>query len=151
MSGPAKPTSYEDVSYPSYPYPQTYPDHLAVLATLSRLKPPPIDHCRVLELGCGQGGNLIPTAYNLPDSRFVGLDLSDQAIAEGQTRLSSLGLTNINLCQQDILTVSPDLGQSEFNKAERLQDRLQYVLWMILLTFILVGCSVLAALLLRGI
>lgn len=114
MPGPAKPTSYEEVSYPSYAYPQTYPDHLAVLATLSGMKPPPVHQCRVLELGCGQGGNLVPMAYNLPESQFVGFDLSSQAIAQGQTLISSLGLTNITLTQQDILTVSPDLGQFDY-------------------------------------
>ena len=35
---PQPPTAtYDDLPYPSYPFPQTHPDHLAVLATLSGL------------------------------------------------------------------------------------------------------------------
>ena len=38
--------------------------------------------CRVLELGCGDGGNLIPMAYALPEApSFVGLDLNAAAVA----------------------------------------------------------------------
>jgi methyltransferase-like protein len=50
--------------------------------------------CRVLELGCGDGGNLVPMAYGLPSSRFVGVDLSRRAVERAADVIAALGLQN---------------------------------------------------------
>ena len=50
----------------------------------------PADHCRVLELGCSDGTNLIPMAATLPESRFVGIDLSERQISDGQKVVEAL-------------------------------------------------------------
>ena len=42
------PTTYDEIPYASYPYPQTHPDRLATVATLFGLKPAPVERCRVL-------------------------------------------------------------------------------------------------------
>ena len=70
------PTAYDDLSYESLAYPQTHPDRLATVATLFGVKPAPVDGCRVLEIGCASGGNLLPMAAGLRASEFVGVDLS---------------------------------------------------------------------------
>ena len=57
---------YDKFLYPSYAYPQTHPDNLATLAALFGMEPAQVNHCRVLELGCGSGGNIIPMAFGLP-------------------------------------------------------------------------------------
>ena len=67
-------TAYDAVSYPGLPFSQTHPDRLATIAALYDLPATPPERCRVLELGCGDGGNLIPMAYLLPESTFLGLD-----------------------------------------------------------------------------
>src|SRR5207249_4032580 len=67
--------SYDELPCPRLPFAETHPDNLATVATLFGLRPAPVDRCRVLELGCAGGGNLLPMAEALPDSRFVGLDL----------------------------------------------------------------------------
>ena len=56
-------TTYDEVSYPSHPFTQTHPDRLATLATLFGLRPAPIERCRVLELGCGDGANILPWRF----------------------------------------------------------------------------------------
>src|SRR5258708_17235252 len=100
---PGQPTtSYEEVPYQSHPLPQTHPDRLATMATLFGMAPAPITTCRVLELGCGDGGNLIPMAFGLPGSQFVGLDLSAGAIGRGQKCIDALGLKNITLQLLDV-------------------------------------------------
>ena len=76
-------TSYDDFPYPVYVFPQTHPDRLAAIAALLGLSPPPVERCRVLELGCASGSNLIPMAEALPQADFVGIDLSQRQIAEG--------------------------------------------------------------------
>ena len=81
-------TSYDLIPYPNFSFPQTHPDRLAVLAALLGLEPPPVEHCRVLELGCAAGSNLIPMAEELPHSTFVGIDLSQTQIDEGRKAIA---------------------------------------------------------------
>lgn len=107
-------TAYDDVLYASYAFSQTHPDRLATLATLFGMKPTPITRCRVLELGCGDGSNLIPMAYGLPDSKFVGLDLAARPIANGQEMIETLRLKNITLHALDVIQVTPDFGQFDY-------------------------------------
>lgn len=94
-------TSYDEVPYESHPYPQSHPDRLATIATLFGMKPTPIGRCRVLELGCAAGGNVIPMAASLPDSEFVGIDGSARQIADGQELVDALKLGNIKLRATD--------------------------------------------------
>ncbi|MBK7917563.1 MAG: class I SAM-dependent methyltransferase [Chloroflexi bacterium] len=103
--------SYEAIPYPDLCYTQTHPDRLATLATLLGLKPAPVTRCRVLELGCAIGGNLIPMAYGLPDSEFVGIDLSPRQIDMGQTAVRDLALSNISLHAADIMDIGPEWGR----------------------------------------
>ncbi len=101
-------TSYDRVLYPSYTHPQTHPDRLATLATLNGLQPAPVATSRILELACGQGGNLIPLAVSYPQSHCVGIDLSQRQIELGQQVVDSLGLKNIELRTQSILDFPAD-------------------------------------------
>ena len=112
--GSATPYSYDEVPYESNPFPQTHPDRLAVMATLFGMKPKPINRCRVLELGCASGGNLIPMAYALPASRFVGVELSARQVAEGQALLEAVGLKNIELRQLSIADVNKGFDEFDY-------------------------------------
>src|SRR5262249_35565418 len=93
---------YDVLLYSGYPYAQTHPDRLATNAILFGMKPAPVTSCRVLELGCGDGSNLIPMALGLPGSQFLGLDLAAQPIAKGMSLIATLGLTNIKVQQDDV-------------------------------------------------
>lgn len=107
-------TAYDEVLYSSYAFSQTHPDRLATLATLFGMKPTPVTRCRVLELGCGDGSNLIPMAYGLPGSEFIGIDLAARPIANGQQMVDALGLKNITLRPLDVMEVTPDFGQFDY-------------------------------------
>src|SRR5262245_38797580 len=85
-------TSYDEVPYVSQPFTQTHPDRLATLGRLFGLAPTPLTRCRVLELGCASGGNLIPMAFHLPGSEFVGVDLSRRQVEMGRKAIQDLGL-----------------------------------------------------------
>src|SRR5262245_30352504 len=98
------PTDYADGPHPSVPFPQTHPDRLATLATLFGMRSAPVERCRVLELGCGDGGNLIPMALVLPESRFLGLDQAGEPIGRGRATISALDLRNVELRQEDLHT-----------------------------------------------
>jgi len=106
--------SYEQVPYPSALQHFTHPDHLATLALLHGLSPAPPQRCRVLELGCADGGNLIPMAIELPDSEFVGIDLSPKQIASGVAQVEAWKLTNVNLRTMSILDVGADFVAFDF-------------------------------------
>jgi cyclopropane fatty-acyl-phospholipid synthase-like methyltransferase len=107
-------TSYDEVPYESHPYPQTHPDRLATVAKLLGLNPAMPDKCRVLELGCAGGGNLIPMAYGLPESQFLGVDLSRVQIDQGLEMIKALGLKNIQLRHQSIVDIGPDIGKFDY-------------------------------------
>jgi methyltransferase-like protein len=106
--------SYDDVPYESFPFVQTHPDRLATVATLFGLNPTPVESCRVLELGCAAGGNLIPMAEALPQSRFVGVDLSGRQIADGERIVRKTGLTNLSLRHASIADVDDTYGSFDY-------------------------------------
>jgi methyltransferase-like protein/SAM-dependent methyltransferase len=106
--------NYDDVPYPGYTHHQTHPDRLAVIATLTGMQPAPVEHCRVLELGCGDGGNLVPMAMSLRESEFVGVDRAAHAVQSGNEVVTSLGLKNIGIKQLDLLDLPSDLGDFDY-------------------------------------
>ncbi len=111
---PATAASYDAVPYTSMPFSQTHPSRLFALGTLFGLTPAQPQKCRVLELGCAAGGNLIPMADYLPDSEFVGVDLSGGQIAEGKALVAQLGLSNVILKQANILDVDAAFGTFDY-------------------------------------
>jgi methyltransferase-like protein/SAM-dependent methyltransferase len=84
------------------------------MATIFGMTPTPIERCRVLELGCAAGGNLVPMAAYLPESQFLGIDLSSRQVAEGQETIAASGLTNVKLRTQSILDVTPEWGRFDY-------------------------------------
>ncbi|MEN6320459.1 MAG: class I SAM-dependent methyltransferase [Syntrophaceae bacterium] len=107
-------TTYDEVPYESRPFPQSHPDRLATLGKLFGLLPTTITRCRVLELGCAGGGNLIPMAYNLPESEFVGVDLSSRQIEMGLKTIRDLELKNIQLKHGSILDINASWGLFDY-------------------------------------
>ena len=84
-----------------------------MIARLLGLAPPPPMSARVLEIGCGSGGSLIPIAAEYSDARFVGIDVSQAHITSGLARIDRLGLANIELIRVDLVDFSP--GQKKFD------------------------------------
>ncbi|MEY2429878.1 MAG: hypothetical protein QOJ40_2763 [Verrucomicrobiota bacterium] len=107
-------SSYDSVLYPSYTHPQTHPERLAVVGALMGLQPAPPGRCRVLELGCGNGANLIPMACGLSESEFLGIDLAARPIAFGKKMIQDLGLANIRLFHGSIIDISADWGKFDY-------------------------------------
>ncbi|MFN0035513.1 MAG: methyltransferase domain-containing protein [Saprospiraceae bacterium] len=107
-------SSYDQCAYPSYPYPQTHPDRLATIAALFGLNPPDVERCRVLELGCAGGGNLLPMAEQLPGSTFVGIDNSAKQIEQAVQATKALGLTNIDFRTLDLREIDDGFGEFDY-------------------------------------
>ena len=92
MRQPPGAATYDAVPYPGQPFAQTHPDRLATLAALFGLEAAPPAGCRLLEIGCGDGGNLLPMALGLPEASFVGFDSSPAAIARAREGAAAAGL-----------------------------------------------------------
>lgn len=58
---------------------------------------------RVLEIGCGDGSNLLPMAERYPEAHFWGIDDSSAQVAEAQKAIAAAGLKNVEIRQQQIL------------------------------------------------
>ena len=93
--------------YLTYAQQELHPSRIGAAALLSGFSPAPVSQCRVLELGCGDGGNLIPLAEAYPQSSFTGVDIDARSIHLAQSRASSLHLTNVTFTQSDISDYNP--------------------------------------------
>jgi methyltransferase-like protein/2-polyprenyl-3-methyl-5-hydroxy-6-metoxy-1,4-benzoquinol methylase len=107
-------SSYDAIPYSVGAFPQTRPDRLAILATLFGLNPASPARCRVLELGCAAGGNIIPMALAAPEAEFVGIDLSARQITDAQATARQLNLSNLDLRSLSILDIPEDFGQFDY-------------------------------------
>ncbi len=104
--------SYDELPYPSKFFLQTHPDRLATVATMFGMSPAAVETCRVLELGCGNGSNLISHAFHLPNAEFLGVDLAQNHIDDAESGVANLNLTNIRFRQMDVAEMTVD----EFGK-----------------------------------
>ena len=66
--------------YQSKPFFLTHISHLEVIGILHGFTPTPANNARILELGCSDGSNIIPMAYEYPSSVFVGIDIDSVQI-----------------------------------------------------------------------
>jgi SAM-dependent methyltransferase len=111
---PIQPDRYDTFAYPAFSYLHTHPDHLATMAILHGLSPAPVERCRVLEVACSDGSNVIPMAYAIPAGEFVGFDLAHIPVERAQARIRELGLTNVRIFQGDLLEIGADLGSFDY-------------------------------------
>jgi len=105
---------YDEIPYSNIPHPDSHPDHLATLGHLFGLSPAPVTRCRVLELGCAGGGNLIPMAFHLPGSEFLGVELSGRQVEIASKTIRDLHLPNVRVRQADILEIDRSWGYFDY-------------------------------------
>ncbi|HSK74674.1 MAG TPA: class I SAM-dependent methyltransferase [Pyrinomonadaceae bacterium] len=104
--------AYDALPYSNHLFMQTHPNRLATLGTLFGMKPPAVEKSRVLELGCGNGMNLIAQAFVLPEAEFVGIDLAKTHIDYAENSARELNLSNVKFQQFDLM----DMSAAEFGK-----------------------------------
>ena len=104
----------ERIHYPGGAWEHSHPDRIAANARMHGMQPAPIERCRVLELGCGAGRNLIAMACGLPDARFTGIEIAARPVGLGRDLVAALGLSNVELQQRDLLDVPADSGEFDY-------------------------------------
>lgn len=110
----AQPNTYDQLPYLSRPRRNCHPDTYATVARLMGMEPAPVDNCRVLEIGCSTGGNLTPLAMSLPNSEFVGIDLSSVQIAMAKKMAADLGVDNVAYEAMSLTDLTPEHGQFDY-------------------------------------
>src|SRR5688572_30112820 len=95
-------TAYDRVPYPTATYTQTHVRRLAAIGRLFGVNAPDIRTCRVLEIGCGEGANLVNMAVDLPESQFVGIDISQTAIARATALACQAHVENVTFRHMDV-------------------------------------------------
>ena len=107
-------SDYDHLPYGSRAVPETLPARLAAVGRLYGVDAPAPETARVLELGCAEGGNLLPMAVATPGATFLGLDLSERQAEAGERRRASLGLTNVELRVGDVAAFDPGSGRYDY-------------------------------------
>jgi len=107
-------TSYDELPYEDAAYFHTHPSTLAVVATLRGFSPAPVETCRVLDLGCAAGFNLLAMSHSLPQAKLVGVDYSSIQIERGRAMQRELACQNVQLLAADIATLTQDLGEFDY-------------------------------------
>lgn len=102
-------TPYDLNAYPTAIFAQTAPDRLATVARLAGLTPPAVETARVLEIGGGDGMNLLALAVAYPRATFVSFDLAATAVARGRRWVKKTGIANLRLEVLDILDAAEAL------------------------------------------
>ncbi len=78
------------------------------------MTPAPPERCRVLELGCAEGANIVPMAYHLEGARFVGVDASAVQLDVARESAARLGLDNLELVHARIEDLDGSLGEFDY-------------------------------------
>jgi methyltransferase-like protein/trans-aconitate methyltransferase len=106
--------SYNQVPYAFYCFPESHPRRLQAVAHLFGLDAPAPAECRVLELGCAVGGNIVPMAYSLPRAQLIGIDLVESQIQTARKFAEACGVKNLDLRAANITEVTPQWGQFDY-------------------------------------
>ncbi|QDU25278.1 hypothetical protein ETAA8_03420 [Anatilimnocola aggregata] len=107
-------SSYDEIQYESKPHYPMHADCLGTLGHLFGMRTAPAGKCRVLELGCATAMNIICMADGLPESEFVGIDLSPSQIEAGQQLVDAAGLKNVRLHTASIMDLDESWGEFDY-------------------------------------
>jgi trans-aconitate methyltransferase len=115
VNQPSDAAHYDEVAYPSATFLQTHPNRLAVLAALHGLAAPDPETACVLEIGGGDGLNLIAMAVAWPRATFLNIDLAAAPVARGAALIAASGLTNARCEVADIRDLITDHPAGSFD------------------------------------
>ena len=111
----AQSNPYDELPYKSLPIEWTAPERLALTSLLHGGPRQLLNAYTVLELGCGNGTNLLPLAYYRRHATFVGLDGAGSQIDVANARKSTLQLSNVSFVAADFADAAEQLsGEFDF-------------------------------------
>lgn len=106
---------YDEVPYRSHPIEWTAPERLALASLLQGGPRTLLNEYRVLELGCGDGANLLPLANYRKHATFIGVDGAGSQIEKAGAHKAALELSNVEFIHADFITANQQLtGQFDY-------------------------------------
>ena len=98
----------------TFPNHRSHPVFLSTIGALLGLDIKPINICKVLELNCGDGGNIIPFSLYYPQMEYVGVDTDEAAVLKAKKLVKDLKLTNIKILKKELDELKNLEGQFDF-------------------------------------
>jgi SAM-dependent methyltransferase len=105
---------YDALPYRHGSIPICSPARTGAIARMLGVAAAPPDRCRVLEIGCAEGMNLLPLAERFPKSHFTGIDFSPVQIANANRAREACGIENARLLCADLRTFEPEAGSFDY-------------------------------------
>jgi len=105
---------YDAIPYRHGAIPLSHPARIGAIAHLLGLNAAAPDRCRVLEIGCAEGMNLLPLAERLPHAQFTGVDVSAKQIATAEAARSACAIGNARLVCADLREFEPEPGAFDY-------------------------------------
>lgn len=93
---------YQAKGYPPMSHPSSDPAVSAVAARIAGLASPVPSRSSILEIGCASGHNLLPLAERWPGSRFLGVDIANDAVETANRRAKDAGISNARFIAGDL-------------------------------------------------
>tara|TARA_R110002049_G_scaffold2750_4_gene21962 strand:- start:132203 stop:133759 length:1557 start_codon:yes stop_codon:yes gene_type:complete len=114
MTDPSSSFEYDRVAYPGVADQSIHLRNLEVTATMFGAQPANLNQCRVLEIGCADGANMLPYAHQFPTSRFVGIDLAKDRIRVASEIADEVGIENATFHCANIVDIDKSIGTFDF-------------------------------------
>ena len=92
---------YDELHYRCFPIEWSAPERLALASMLHGGPRKSLGSYRVLELGCGNGANLLPLAFYRRCAEFVGVDGARSQVDIARSRALALNLPNVEFIHAD--------------------------------------------------
>ena len=102
---------YDALPYDCRPIVGTAPEQLALASWIAGGPRPEWKSARVLEIGCGDGANLLPMAWFRPECELVGIDTSRAHIEAARAGAAELELENVRFELADVRAIGESLGE----------------------------------------
>ena len=113
MNDPLR-SGYDAIPYRHGALRQSHPARMGAIGRLYGLPTAAPDRARVLELGCAEGGNLLPLAERLPRATFTGVDFSEVQIATAEAARAACGLANARMVCADLREWHPEAAACDY-------------------------------------
>lgn len=113
MSYPAF-SNRQAIADPGLLSPSHSPARLRASAYLYGVETVPLEHARVLMIGCGGGEGLFPFAFAHPQAQAVGIDSSEALTARGMEAAKHMGIANITLHGGNVFDICGQLGLFDY-------------------------------------
>lgn len=113
MSYPAF-SNRQAIADPGQLSPSHSPVRLRATAHLYGVETSPLEHARVLAIGCGAGEGLLPFALAYPQAQAIGIDTSEALIAQGTQSAKRMGAANLALYVGQATDLGTQLGVFDY-------------------------------------